>query len=52
MRFVKNPLFQSPNAMEVSQAGRAWQDLEEVISLTADLKRTASRLGKTSSSSH
>jgi hypothetical protein len=52
MRFVKNPLFQSPNTIELNQAGKARQDLEEVISLTADLKRTASRLGKASSSSH
>jgi hypothetical protein len=52
MRFVKNPLFQAPNTMEVNQAGKARQDLEDVISLAADLKRTASRLGKTSSSSH
>lgn len=52
MRFVKNPLFQAPNTMEVNQAGKARQDLEEVITLTADLKRTASRLVKTSNSSH
>jgi len=52
MRFVKNPLFQSANTMELNQAGKARQDLEEVISLTADLKRTAARLGRTSSSSH
>jgi hypothetical protein len=52
MRFVKNPLFQSANTMELNQAGKARQDLEKVISLTADLKRIASRRGKTSSSSH
>lgn len=52
MRFVKNPLFQNANTMELNQAGKARQDLERVISLTADLKRTASRLGKGSSFSH
>lgn len=52
MRFVTNPLFRTPNTLEVNQANKARQDLEEVISLTADLKRTASRLDKTSSSSH
>jgi hypothetical protein len=52
MRFVTNPLFKTTNTVEINQAGKARQDLEEVISLTADLKKTASRLGKTSSSSH
>lgn len=50
MRFVTNPLFQTPNTIEVNLATKARQDLETVISLTADLKKTAARLQKTSNS--
>ena len=48
MRFVKNPLFQNPNTIEVKQATQARQDLETVIEITADLKKVASKLGKAS----
>jgi hypothetical protein len=50
MRFVTNPLFQTPNTLEVDLATKARQDIESVISLTADLKKTASRLRKSSDS--
>lgn len=48
MRFVNNPLFQTPNMLEVNLATQARHDIEAVIALTADLKKTASRLRKTS----
>ena len=46
MRFVNNPLFRTPNTLEVDLAAKARQDLETVISLTAELKKTALRLSK------
>ena len=50
MRFVNNPVFKTPNTLEVSQAAKAREDIEAVISLTGDLKKTASRLQKSSNS--
>lgn len=50
MHFVTNPLFQTPNTLEIGLATTARKDLEAVISLTADLKKTASRLQKSSNS--
>lgn len=46
MRFVKNPLFQDPNTIEVTQATRARQDLEGVIELATGLRKVAASLGK------
>lgn len=46
MRFVKNPLFQNANTIDVAQATQARQDLEAVIELAAGLRKVASRLGK------
>ena len=46
MRFVKNPVFQSPNTIEVTQATQARQDLEALIELATGLRKVASRLGK------
>ncbi len=46
MNFVSNPLFQHPNMIEIKQGTDARKDLEAVITLTDDLKKTASRLGK------
>ena len=46
MNFVSNPLFQNQNMIEIKQGINARRDLETVISLTDDLKKTASRLGK------
>jgi hypothetical protein len=48
MRFVNNPLFRTPNTLEVGLAAKARSDLEAVISLSADLKKTAAKLGKLS----
>jgi hypothetical protein len=48
MRFVNNPLFRTPNTLEVDLAAKARSDLEAVISLSTNLKKTATRLGKTS----
>ncbi len=50
MNFVSNPLFQHPNMIEIKQGTDARKDLETVISLTDDLKKTALRLGKASHS--
>jgi len=47
MRFVNNPLFQTMNTLEIDLAVKARQDLESIIVMTADLKKTAARLGKT-----
>ena len=46
MRFVKNPIFQDANTIEVTQATQARQDLEGVIELATGLRKVASRLGK------
>ena len=50
MRFVNNPLFRTPNTLEVDLAAKARRDLEAVIALTVDLKKTALRLSKASPS--
>ncbi|HEV7745703.1 MAG TPA: hypothetical protein VGO56_11960 [Pyrinomonadaceae bacterium] len=46
MRFVNNPLFQTPHTLEVDLAAKARSDLEAVISLSTGLKKTATRLSK------
>ena len=46
MSFVSNPLFKSANTIEVQQGANARRDLESVMDLTADLKKSAMRLGK------
>ena len=46
MSFVSNPLFKSANTIEVQQGANARRDLESVMDLTADLKKSAVRLGK------
>ena len=48
MRFVNNPLFQTLNTLEIDLAVKARQDLESIILLSTDLKKTASRLSKLS----
>ena len=50
MRFVNNPLFQTMNTLEIDLAVKARQDLESIIVMTTDLKKTASRLSKLSPS--
>ena len=44
MSFVTNPIFQKPNVMEVESATRASQDLAEIITLSATLKKIADNL--------
>lgn len=46
MSFVLNPLFQKPNTIEVKQGSEARRDLEIIIDVADDLKRTAVRLSK------
>jgi hypothetical protein len=48
LRFVKNPLFQAPGSLDVNQGVKAQQDLEDIISLTTDLKKAASTFSKRS----
>ena len=48
MRFVNNPVFQAANTVDVNQAKKASDDLEQVIFLTFDLKQNAQKLRKTS----
>lgn len=46
MRFVTNPVFQAANTVDVNLAKKASDDLEQVISLTFDLKQNAQKLRK------
>jgi hypothetical protein len=46
MRFVNNPVFQAANTVDVDLAKKAHADLEQVISLTQDLKQNAQKLRK------
>ena len=46
MRFVTNPVFQAANTVDVNLAKKASSDLEQVISLTSDLKQNAQKLRK------
>ena len=46
MSFVNNPVFQAANTMDVNLAKKASADLEQVISLTFDLKQNAQKLRK------
>jgi hypothetical protein len=44
MSFVTNPIFKQSNVMEVESATRASQDLADIITLSATLKRIADNL--------
>ena len=44
MRFVTNPVFQAANTVDVNLAKKASADLEQVISLSTDLKQNAQKL--------
>lgn len=46
MRFVNNPVFQAANTVDVDLAKNASNDLDQVISLTVDLKQNAQKLRK------
>ena len=48
MRFVGNPVFQVAKTVDVNQAKKASYDLDQVISLTDDLKQNAQKLRKNS----
>jgi hypothetical protein len=48
MRFVSNPVFQAAKTVDVNEAKKASDDLEQIISLTDHVKQTAQRLRKTS----
>ena len=47
MRFVTNPVFQAANTVDVNLAKKASDDLEQVLSLTVDIKQNAQKLRKT-----
>ncbi|HEX8142104.1 MAG TPA: hypothetical protein VF553_05870 [Pyrinomonadaceae bacterium] len=49
MRFVSNPVFQTPEVVDVQQASKAKHDLEDIIKLSAKLKKAAEKLSKNSS---
>jgi hypothetical protein len=46
MRFVNNPVFQAANTMDVNLAKEARADLEQIISLTLDIKQNAQKFRK------
>jgi hypothetical protein len=46
MSFATNPLFQTPDVIEVELANRACRDLAVVVELSGKLKRIAVKLGK------
>jgi hypothetical protein len=48
IQFVTNPVFQAANTVDVNQAKKASQDLEQVISLSNDVKQNAQKFRKTS----
>jgi hypothetical protein len=47
MRFVTNPVFQAANTLDIDQAKKASEDLNQVLSLTDHVKQSAQRLRKT-----
>jgi len=46
LSFVQNPIFQKSNVIEVSLANKASKDLEQVIGVSSQLKKTSERLRK------
>ena len=46
MGFVTNPVFQAANTLDLNQAKKASNDLEQVLTLTDDLRQNAQRLRK------
>lgn len=45
-RFVKNPLFQEAGVIDTQSAARASRELEEIIALSAELRRSSELLDK------
>ncbi|MBA3766713.1 MAG: hypothetical protein H0W99_06955 [Acidobacteria bacterium] len=46
MSFVNNPLFQTPNWMDIKLGAKASRDLETVIELSGTIRKNAERLNK------
>jgi hypothetical protein len=44
--FTTNPLFQTPNTIDVQLGAKASRDLESIIELSGQIKKSAERLGK------
>jgi len=44
--FVNNPFFQNPNVLDMENTNKARRDLEDIISLSRDIRRNASRMQK------
>lgn len=49
MSFVRNPIFQKPNVVDVSLAAQASQDLENVIALSENLRKISANLKNSAS---
>lgn len=48
MSFIKNSIFQSPRVIDLAQAVKARNEIDEVIQLSELIKKDAERLRKTS----
>ncbi|HYO62704.1 MAG TPA: hypothetical protein VER08_03505 [Pyrinomonadaceae bacterium] len=44
--FVNNPFFQNPNVLDMSHTNKARRDLEDIISLSRDIRRNAVQMQK------
>jgi len=44
--FVKNPIIESPGTVDLEQSARARRDLDSIIDLSGDIKKSADRLNK------
>jgi hypothetical protein len=45
-RFVNNPMFQNANTIEADLAAKARRDLEDIIELSGQVKKSGERLDK------
>jgi len=46
MSFIKNPIFQSTQVINLAQATKAWHEIDEIIQLSELIKKDAERLRK------
>jgi len=46
--FVKNPVIESPGTIDLEQSARARRDLDSIIDLSGNIKKSADRLNKSS----
>ena len=46
MRFVKNPVFQKPEVIDLRQSSQATRDLDAIIKLSGKIKKSADKLTK------